>query len=270
MRSITLLIATAAIITGLTACQSDDPPALSDQLESLLDQLAEPEAPRRAPGLPVVAPLSVDGDPPPFPQYTNSGFGNWWTDGDNALTPELVAEIAAHMAQPIQYEMGRQSTDYAPPYDSHFAREAQALDRFRSIHTPNCPEIQTGAISAMVSWECPVLIGRIFERSGRVRGTIAFAQRNYLIELTDAELAAFRDELSATSATVGAIFGQMLQDSSAGIITREQRQAMQSVPGVLGGQVLGQEIRVIDDYLALDDELRSLYREAVRNWVQAE
>ena len=62
----------------------------------------------------------------------------------------------------------------------------------------------------------------------------------------------------------------MRLDSSAGIITREQRQAMQGTPGVFDASALRVEARVIDEYLALDEERRALYRQVTRDWVQAE
>ena len=45
---------------------------------------------------------------------------------------------------------------------------------------------------------------------------------------------------------------------------------MQQTPGVLAEIAFVWELRVLDEFLALDDERRSLYRAAVRDWVGGE
>ena len=266
MKNPSVFIATAAMVIGLSACQSENPPETSTQSSPILAQSSG----GRIAGLPLTAQVFFEGERPPFPQYTTYGSESWWTDYDIVIEPELLAEITAHMAQPVQYELSTQTGDYALPFDSHFFREEDSLDLYTVIHELDCPEDQTGAIFEMANRDCPGLIGRIFERSGRMRGTAPFVQRNYLIELSEGDLAALRDELTALADSSVEIFEQMRLDSSAGIITREQRQAMQGAPGVLDASALRVEARVIDEYLALDEELRALYRQVTRNWVQAE
>lgn len=267
MKNPSVVIAAAAIVIGLSACQSESPPESSTQSSPILGQST---GPRIAAELPLSAQVFFEGERPPFPQFTTFGSEIWWTDYEIVIEPELLAEITAHMAQPVQYELSTQRGDYALPFDSHFFREEDTLDLLTTIHTLDCPEDQTGAIFETINRDCPGLIGRIFERSGRMRGNAAFVQRNYLIELSDGELAALSDELTAMADSSVEIFEQMRRDSSAGIITREQRQAMQGAPGVLDASALRVEALIIDEYLALDEELRSLYRQVVRNWAENE
>ena len=235
MKNPSVIIATAAIVIGLNACQSGDSPETSTQSSPMLGQSA---GPRSAAGLPLSAQVFFEGERPPFPQFTTFGSETWWTDYNIVIEPELLAEITAHMAQPVRYELSAQTGDYALPYDSHFFREEDSLDLYTVIHELDCPEDQTGAIFEMANRDCPGLIGRIFERSGRLRGTAPFVQRNYLMELSEGELATLRDELTAMADSSVEIFEQMRRDSSAGIITREQRQAMQGAPGVLDANAL--------------------------------
>lgn len=222
--------------------------------------------------LPMTAPVmraQTDAtDTAPFPQ--SRSYANNWEDEIYALTPELEAAIAAHMADPIEYEVGVEFTEYRLPYDAHFAREIETRDRFAAIHAAGCGETESGSAYLLSGSGCRQFVNRIFERSGRLRGTLAFAQRNYLIRMTDAELEALRDELAVIADGIGAIYDGMRLASSRGQISRQQREDMQQTPGVLAEIAFVWELRVLDEYLALDDERRTLYQAGVRAWVGAE
>ena len=237
---------------GLTGCGSDVADGLGIVMES--------------PALPMTAPVMNDEadatDFAPFPQFRS--YANNWEDEDYSLTPELEAAITVHMAEPIEYEIGVEFTEYRLPYDAHFAREIEARDRFAAIHAAGCGEIESGSAYELSGRGCRQLVNRIFDRSGRLRGTLAFAQRNYLIRMTDAELEALRDELAVIADGIGAIYEGMRLDSSRGLLSRQQREDMQQTPGVLAEIAFVWELRVLNEYLALDDERRSLYRAAVR------
>ena len=225
-----------------------------------------------SPALPMTAPVlsnEVDAtDSAPFPQFRS--YANNWEDEEHSLDPELEAEVTAHMAEPIEYEIGVESTEYRLPYDAHFAREIEARDRFAAIHAAGCEEIASSSAYGLSGSGCRQFVNRIFERSGRLRGTLAFAQRNYLIRMTDPELEDLRDELALTADGIGEIYDDMRLDSSRGLISRQQREDMQQAPGVLSQIAFVWELRVLNEYLALDDEGRTLYRAAVRDWVGAE
>ena len=143
----------------------------------------------------------------PFPQFRS--YANNWEDEDYSLTPELDAAVTAHMAEPIKYEIGAEFTEYGLPYDAHFAREIEARDRFAAIHAAGCEEIQSSSAYELTGSGCRQFVNRIFERSGRLRGTLAFAQRSFLMPMTDAELESLRDELTAIAEGVGAIYDEM-------------------------------------------------------------
>ena len=219
--------------------------------------------------LPMSAPVMIDAvgttATVPFPQYRS--YANNWEDEAYSLTPELEAEITAHMGEPIEYQMGEVFTEYGLPFDAHFARELAARDGFAAIHAAGCGETESSAAYEQSGRDCRNFVNRIFERSGRLRGTLAFAQRNYLLRMTDAELVALRNELVAISGGIGGIYEQMRMDSSRGLISRQQREDMQQTPGVLAEIAFVWELRVLDEYLALDNEQRSMYRAAVRGWV---
>ena len=246
------------VIVGLSGCGSNE----TDGPGAVMGSLA----------LPMTAPVMSDeadaADFAPFPQF-RSYAGNW-EDEEYSLTPELQAAVAAHMAGPIEYEIGMELTEYRLPYDAHFAREIEARDRFAAIHGAGCGEIASGSAYGLSGSGCRRLVNRIFDRSGRLRGTLAFAQRNYLIRMTDPELEALRDELALTADGIDEIYEGMRLDSSRGLISRQQREDMQQTPGVLSQIAFVWELRVLNEYLALDDEGRSLYRAAVRDWVGAE
>ena len=174
------------------------------------------------------------------------------------------------MAGPIEYEIGVESTEYRLPYDVHFAREIEARNRFAAIHAADCGEIASSSAYELSGSGCRQFVNRIFERSGRLRGTLAFAQRNYLIRMTDPELEALRDELALTADGIGELYEGMRLDSSRGLISRQQREDMQQTHGVLSQISFVWELRVLNEYLALGDEGRTLYRAAVRDWVGAE
>ena len=222
--------------------------------------------------LPMTAPVMSDetdySDDAPFPQFRS--YAHNWEDEEYSLTQELEMAVAAHMAEPIEYEIGVDFTQYRLPFDAHFADEIEARDRFAEMHASDCGEIERGGAEELPGLGCRLLVNRIFERSGRLRGTLAFAQRNYLIRMTDEELEALRDELTLIADGIGAIYAEMRLDSSRGQLSRQQREDMQQTPGVLAEVALEWELRVLNEYLALDNERRSLYRAAVRDWVGAE
>ena len=224
------------------------------------------------PVLPMTAPVMSNEadatDSAPFPQFRS--YTNNWEDEDHSLDPELETAVAAHMAGPIEYEIGVELTEYRLPYDAHFAREIEARDRFAAIHAAGCGEIDSSSANELTGLGCRQFVNRIFERSGRLRGTLAFAQRNYLIRMTDPELEALRDELALTADGIGEIYEGMRLDSSRGLISRQQREDMQQTPGVLSQIAFVWELRVLNEYLALDNEGRTLYRAVVRDWVGAE
>ena len=219
--------------------------------------------------LPMSAPVMIDAvgttGSAPFPQ--SRSYSNNWEDEAYSLPPELEAEITAHMGEPIEYEIGEVFTEYGLPFDAHFARELDARDRFTTIHAAGCGDMESSAAYEQSGRDCRKFVNRIFERSGRLRGTLAFAQRNYLLRMTDAELEALRNELFAISGGIGETYEQMRMDSSRGLISRQQREDLQQTPGVLAEIAFVWELRVLDEFLALDDERRSLYRAAVRGWV---
>ena len=252
-------VMTAALaLGGLTGCGSDETDDAGIVTES--------------PALPMTAPVVSNeadaADSAPFPQF--GSYANNWEDEEYSLAPELEAAVTAHMAEPIEYEIGVEFTEYGLPYDAHFADEIEARDQFTEIHAAGCGEIESGGADELSGLGCRLLVNRIFERSGRLRGTLAFAQRNFLLPMTDAELEALRDELAAIAEGVGAIYDEMRLDSSRGLISRQQREDMQQTPGVLAEVALVWELRILNEYLALDDERRSLYRAAVRDWAGAE
>ena len=222
--------------------------------------------------LPMTAPLMLDEvgntGSAPFPQFR--GHANSWEDEEFSLSPELEAQIAAHMREPIEVEIGETSTEYGLPFDAHFAREIETRDRLDAIHAAGCGETESSDAHEQSGRDCRNFVNRIFERSGRLRGTLAFAQRNYLLRMTDAELLALRSELAAIAGSIGEAYEQMRMDSSRGLISRQQREDMQQTPGVLAEVAFVWELRVLDEFLALDDERRSLYRAAVRDWVGGE
>jgi hypothetical protein len=84
--------------------------------------------------------------------------------------------------------------------------------------------------------------------------------------MTDAELEALRNELAAIAGGIGEIHEEMRMDGSRGLISRQQREDMQQAPGVLAEIAFVWELRVLDEYLALDNEQRSLHRAIVRDW----
>ena len=243
---------------GLTGCGSDQ----ADGPGVLMDSSALPMT------APVVSDEADAAYATPFPQFRS--YANNWEDEEYSLAPELEAAVAAHMAEPIEYEIGVEFTEYRLPYDAHFAREIEARDRFAAIHAAGCGAIESGGADELSGLGCRLLVNRIFERSGRLRGTLAFAQRNYLIRMTDADLEALRDELADIADGIGAIYDGMRLASSRGQISRQQREDMQQTPGVLAEIAFVWELRVLNEYLGLDDERRSLYRAAVRDWVGAE
>lgn len=222
--------------------------------------------------LPMTAPVMSDeadyNDAAPFPQF--GSYANNWEDEEYSLTPELETAVAAHMAEPIEYEIGVEFTEYRLPFDAHFADEIEARDRFADIHAADCGEMESGSADELSGLGCRLLVNRIFERSGRLRGTLAFAQRNYLIRMTDEELESLRDELTLIADGIGVIYAGMRLDSSRGQLSRQQREDMQQTPGVLAEIAFEWELRVLNEYLALDDERRSRYRAAVRDWVGGE
>ena len=201
----------------------------------------------------------------PFPQFRS--HANNWEDEEYSLSAELEADIAAHMGEPVEYEIGGTITEYGLPFDAHFARELDARDRFAAVHAAGCGEMESSAAYEQSGRDCQKFVNRIFQRSGRLRGTLAFAQRNYLVRMTDAELQAVRNELAAIAGGIGEIFDGMRMDSDRRLLPRQQREDMQRAPGVLAEIVLVWELRVLDEYLALGNEQRSLYRAAVRDWV---
>ena len=219
--------------------------------------------------LPMSAPVMIDAvgttGSAPFPQFRS--YSNNWEDEAYSLSPEIEAEITAHMGELIEYEIGEVFTEYRLPFDAHFSRELDARDRFVTIHATDCGETESSDAYEQSGRDCRNLVNRIFERSGRLRGTLAFAQRNYLLGMTDAELEALRNELVAISDGIGEIHEEMRMDSSRGLISRQQREDMQQTPGVLAEIAFVWELRVLDEYLALDNEQRSRYRAAVRDWV---
>ena len=222
--------------------------------------------------LPMTAPVMIDEfgttDSAPFPQFRS--YGNNWEDDEYSLTPELEAEIAAHMSEPVEYATGETFTEYGLPFDAHFAREIETRDRFAAIHAAGCGETESSDAYEQSGRDCRNFVNRIFERSGRLRGTLAFAQRNYLLRMTDAELLALRNELAAIAGGIGETYEEMRMDNSRGLISRQQREDMQQTPGVLAEIAFVWELRVLDEYLALENEQRSLYRAAVRDWVGGE
>jgi len=236
------------------------------------DEMDGPGAVMESPTLPMTAPVMSNEadaiDSAPFPQFRS--YANNWEDEEHSLAPELEAAVTAHMAEPIEYEIGVELTEYRLPYDAHFAREIEARDRFAAIHAAGCGEIDSSSAYELTGSGCRQFVNRIFDRSGRLRGTLAFAQRNYLIRMTDPELEALRDELALTADGIGEIYEGMRLDSSRGLISRQQREDMQQTPGVLSQIAFIWELRVLNEYLALDDEGRALYRAAVRDWVGAE
>ncbi len=219
--------------------------------------------------LPMTAPVMIDEvgatGSAPFPQFRSQA--NNRDDEEYSLSTELEAEITAHMGEPIEVEIGETFTEYGLPFDAHFARELDARDRFAAIHAAGCGDMENSAAYEQSGRDCRNFVNRIFERSGRLRGTLAFAQRNYLLQMTDAELLALRNELVAISDDIGDIYEQMRMDNSRGLISRQQREDMQQTPGVLAEIAFVWELRVLDEYLALDNGQRSRYRAAVRRWV---
>ena len=246
------------MLAGLSGCGSDE----TDGADVVMERPALPMT------APVVSNEDEAPDSAPFPQFRS--YASNWEDEEYSLTPELEAAVTAHMAGPIEYEIGVELTEYRLPYDAHFAREIEARDRFAAIHAAGCEEIESSSAYELSGSGCRQFVNRIFDRSGRLRGTLAFTQRNYLIRMTDAELEALRDELALTAKGIGAIYEEMRLDSSRGLISRQQREDMQQTPGVLSQIAFVWELRVLNEYLALDDEGRSLYRAAVRGWVGAE
>ena len=246
------------VIVGLSGCGSNETDGPGAVMESH--------------ALPMTAPVTSNEadatDSAPFPQFRS--YANNWEDEEYSLTPELEGAVTAHMAGPIEYEIGVESTEYRLPYDAHFAREIEARDRFAAIHAADCGEVASSNAYELSGSGCRQFVNRIFERSGRLRGTLAFAQRNYLIRMTDPELEALRDELALTADGIDEIYEGMRLDSSRGLISRQQREDMQQTPGVLSQIAFVWELRVLNEYLALDDERRSLYRAAVRGWLGAE
>ena len=245
-------------VGGLTGCGS----YLAGGPGIVVENLALPMT------APVISGKADATESAPFPQF--SSYAGNWEDEVYTLAPELEAAIAAHMTEPIEYEIGVGFTEYRLPYDAHYAREIEARDRFAAIHAAGCGEMESGSAYELSGRGCRQFINRIFERSGRLRGTLAFAQRNYLIQMTDAELEAIRDELALIADGIGAIYEGMRLDSSRGLISRQQREDMQQTPGVLAEIALVWELRVLNEYLALDNDRRLLYRAAVRHWVGAE
>ena len=252
MRNTLLSIPFTLALGGLTGCGADE-----------VGSGAELAA------LPMNAPVLIDEvgatGSAPFPQFRS--FANNWEDEAYSLSTELEADVAAHMRESVQYETGEVFTEYGLPFDAHFARELAARDGFAAIHAAGCGETESSAAYEQSGRDCRNFVNRIFERSGRLRGTLAFAQRNYLLRMTDAELVALRNELVAISGGIGGIYAEMRMDSSRGLISRQQREDMQQTPGVLAEIAFVWELRVLDEYLALDNEQRSMYRAAVRGWV---
>ena len=203
----------------------------------------------------------------PFPQARLPGSN--WEDDPYSLAPELEPQLTAHMAEPVRYVIGTQYTGYGLAYDPHYARELEAFARFGELHLPSCENV-VAITSAEVFNFCGLLVHRIFERSGRLRGTQAFVQRNYINQITDTELESLREELTAIRDGLGEIYEKMRMDSSLEVITRQQHQEMQATPGVLDGTVFTAELRALDDYLAFDEERQSAFRAAARDWVGAE
>ena len=257
-KNVPFAMALTLVLIGLSGCGSDETDGPGADMES--------------PALPMTAPVTSvaadTNDSAPFPQFRS--YANNWEDEEYSLAPELEAAVTAHMAEPIKYEIGVEFTEYGLPYDAHFAREIEVRDRFAAIHAAGCGEIDSGSAYGLSGRGCRQLVNRIFERSGRLRGTLAFAQRNYLNRMIDPELEALRDELALTADGIGEIYEGMRLDSSRGLISRQQREDMQQTPGVLAEIAFVWELRVLNEYLALDDERRSLYRAAVRDWVGAE
>ena len=181
------------MLVGLSGCGSDETDVAGVVMES--------------PALPITAPVmsnEVDAtDSAPFPQFRS--YANNWEDEEHLLAPELEAAVTAHMAEPIEYEIGMALTEYRLPYDSYFAREIEARDRFAAIHAAGCEEIASSSAYELSGSGCRQFVNRIFDRSGRMRGTLAFAQRNYLVRMTDPELEALRDELTLTADGIGEI-----------------------------------------------------------------
>ena len=219
--------------------------------------------------LPMSAPVVIDAvgttGSAPFPQFRS--YSNNWEDEEYSLSAELEAEIMAHMGEPIEYETGEVFTEYGLPFDAHFARELDARERFATIHAAGCGDLESSAAYEQSGRDCRKFVHRIFERSGRLRGTLAFAQRNFLLRMTDAELLALRNELAAIADGIGETYEEMRMDNSRGLISRQQREDMQQTPGVLAEIAFVWELRVLDEYLALESEQRSRYRAAVRDWV---
>ena len=246
------------MLVGMSGCGSNE----TDSSGAVMESLA----------LPMTAPVMSDEadttDFAPFPQFRS--YANNWEDEEHSLAPELEAAITAHMAEPIEYEIGVELTEYRLPYDAHYAREIEARDRFAAIHAASCVEIASSSAYELSGSGCRQFVNRIFERSGRLRGTLAFAQRNYLIRMTDPVLEALRDELALTAGDIVEIYDDMRLDSSRGLISRQQREDMQQTHGVLSQISFVWELRVLNEYLALGDEGRTLYRAAVRDWVGAE
>lgn len=258
MKNAPFVMPVALALGGLSGCGSDETDGPDIVMES--------------PGLPMTAPILSDEadatESAPFPQFRS--YANNWEDEIYTLTPELEAAVAAHLAEPIEYAIGVEFTEYRLPFDVHFADEIKARDQFADTHAADCGEIEGGGADELSGLGCRLLVNRIFERSGRLRGTLAFAQRNYLIRMTDAELEALRDELALIADGIGAIHARMRLDSNRGLISRQQREDMQRTPGVLADIAFAWELRVLNEYLALDDERQSRYRAAVRDWVGAE
>lgn len=219
--------------------------------------------------LPMTAPAMTDEvgatGSAPFPQFR--GHANNWEDEEYSLSPGLEAEIAAHMSESVEYAVGETFTEYGLPFDAHFAREIETRDRFAAVHAAGCGETESSDAYEQSGRDCRNFVNRLFERSGRLRGTLAFAQRNYLLHMTDAELVALRNELAAISDGIGETYEEMRMDNSRGLISRQQREDMQQTPGVLAEIAFVWELRVLDEYLALESEQRSRYRAAVRGWV---
>ena len=254
MKNVAFVMTLTLVLGGLSGCGSNQADSPGVVMES-------PTLPMTAPVMGDEADTTVSA---PFPQFRS--YANNWEDEEYSLTPELEAAVTAHMAGPIEYEIGVELTEYSLPYDVHFAREIEARERFAAIHAAGCGEIDSGSAYELSGSGCRQFVNRIFDRSGRLRGTLAFAQRNYIVRMTDPELEALRDELALTADGIGEIYEGMRLDSSRGLISRQQREDLQQTPGVLAEVAFVWELRVLNEYLALDDERRSLYRAAVHDW----
>ena len=237
MKNSSVFIATAAMVIGLSACQSENPPETSTQSSPILAQSSGARIAQPAPFIPL------------------RDLSTTAPDIERTNLARLPAPVIAQLAPLLS----------APP------AAALAYDANGLPYDPNYQALLQAAHQLNTTCQCLDAITQVIRQAGHARGTEPFVQRAYLHPMSDPQLL---DQHADLTALVGATH-ERVAELEAHAMTQDidflefldSLSTLFDAPGSLPPELIDLELRYLAYYISTTPETRDDTRALTREWL---